>query len=126
MAILLSEPTATRLERALRASRGAVISEATLVELSLVASARLGIRGAQEARAILDAANVVSVPVDPLISAAAIAAWTRFGRGNHPAKLNFGDCFSYATAAHYEVPLLCVGADFSQTDLVLVDVLVAN
>ncbi len=48
---------------------------------------------------------------------AAIRAWRRFGKGRHPAALNFGDCFSYALAATHGVPLLCVGNDFKQTDL---------
>jgi ribonuclease VapC len=44
-------------------------------------------------------------------------AWRRYGKGNHPAKLNFGDCISYATAQLASEPLLFVGNDFTQTDI---------
>jgi ribonuclease VapC len=46
-------------------------------------------------------------------------AYTRFGRGRHKAALNFGDCLAYAVAKIADQPLLCVGGDFSKTDLVL-------
>ena len=49
---------------------------------------------------------------------AAVEAWGRFGRGNHPARLNFGDCISYATSFVASEPLLFVGDDFAQTDVV--------
>jgi len=122
LAILLGEEPARRLADALRASRGPVVSAAILAELTIVAEARLGDGGADAARAVLDAGDVVSVPVDAVIAGSALDAWRRFGKGNHPAGLNFGDCFSYATAAHYDVPLLCVGGDFHRTDLRLIDV----
>jgi ribonuclease VapC len=47
----------------------------------------------------------------------AIDAFSRYGKGRHPAKLNFGDCFSYAGAKMAGVPLLYVGGDFALTDL---------
>ncbi len=47
----------------------------------------------------------------------AFAAWVRFGKGRHPAALNFGDCFSYALAKLRDEPLLFKGDDFSKTDL---------
>ena len=50
---------------------------------------------------------------------AAVDAWLRFGKGRHPARLNFGDCLSYATARLAGEPLLCVGEDFPKTDLEL-------
>ena len=121
-AILLGEEPARRLADVLRSARGAVVSAATVAELTIVAEARVGVGGAHAARAVLDAGDVVLVPVDSAIAEAALDAWRRFGKGNHPAGLNFGDCFSYATATHYDVPLLCVGEDFSRTDLRLIDV----
>lgn len=126
LAILLGEEPARRLAETLRAARGPVVSAATVTELSIVAEARVGPGGAQAALAVLDAGNVVPVPVDSVIAAAALDAWRRFGKGNHPAGLNFGDCFSYASAAHFDVPLLCVGEDFSRTDLRLIDVTEAD
>lgn len=44
-------------------------------------------------------------------------AWYRYGKGNHPARLNFGDCIAYATAKIASTPLLFVGDDFAQTDV---------
>lgn len=49
----------------------------------------------------------------------ALTAYERFGKGRHPASLDFGDCMSYATASVARKPLLCVGSDFSRTDMVL-------
>ena len=54
--------------------------------------------------------------------AAAVEAWLRFGKGRHPAQLNFGDCMSYAIAKVADQPLLCVGEDFIKTDLELVNI----
>jgi len=48
---------------------------------------------------------------------AAFDAWERYGRSNHPAALDFGDCVSYATAKLAGEPLLCVGGDFTLTDI---------
>ena len=50
-------------------------------------------------------------------AALARIAWRQYGKGKHPAKLNFGDCCSYATAKHLNFPLLFKGNDFSQTDI---------
>lgn len=58
------------------------------------------------------------VPCDELMAKTAYEAWLRFGKGRHPASLNFGDCFSYALAKLRGEPLLFKGDDFSKTDLV--------
>jgi ribonuclease VapC len=50
-----------------------------------------------------------------------VQAFLRFGKGRHPAALNFGDCITYATARLAGEPLLCLGEDFAKTDLELVD-----
>jgi len=122
LSLLLDETMADGVERALRAAAAPIISAASAVELGIVTTARFGPTGADAAQAVLDAAGVIAMPVDQLISRAALDAWRRFGKGNHPAGLNFGDCFAYATAQHFEVPLLCFGNDFAQTDAMLVDV----
>jgi ribonuclease VapC len=57
------------------------------------------------------------IPITEEIGKAAIAASTEFGKGRHPARLNMGDCFSYACAKVLRVPLLCKGDDFRQTDI---------
>ena len=61
--------------------------------------------------------NIQVLPVVPEISALAVEAFDRYGKGRHPADLNFGDCFSYACARHYRVPLLFKGGDFVHTDI---------
>lgn len=62
-------------------------------------------------------AEVDVLSIGPAEAAAALDAFDRYGRGRHPAKLNMGDCFSYACARLRGMPLLYVGNDFSQTDL---------
>jgi ribonuclease VapC len=122
IAVTLDERSAGEVRNALAAAAGPVISAATLVETSIVAAARLGPSGPVATRTLLDAARVVTMPVDEHQAELAAGAWQRFGRGRHRARLNYGDCFSYALAAHLDVPLLCIGDDFRHTDLQLVDV----
>ncbi len=61
--------------------------------------------------------SVEIVPIPPEASDLAIDAHARYGKGRHPAALNFGDCFAYACARHYDVPLLYKGDDFTATDI---------
>lgn len=61
--------------------------------------------------------NIRVLPITAEIGVLAIEASKRYGRGRHPASLNFGDCFAYACARHHGVPLLFKGEDFSQTDV---------
>lgn len=56
-------------------------------------------------------------PLDRDEAEAAVAAWRRFGRGGHAARLNYGDCFTYALAERTGYPILCVGNDFAQRNL---------
>ena len=64
-------------------------------------------------------ASIVVVPFGDAHYSTAVDAWLRFGKGRHPASLNFGDCLSYAMAKVAERPLLCTGDDFVKTDLEL-------
>lgn len=57
------------------------------------------------------------VPVDADLVNVATQAWLTYGKGRHPAALNFADCFSYALAKRADEPLLFIGKDFSQTDI---------
>lgn len=57
------------------------------------------------------------VPVPSETAALALEAFDRYGKGRHPASLNFGDCFAYACARHYRQPLLYKGGDFALTDI---------
>ncbi len=121
MSMVLGEPSSRRVHEALLQSEGPVISAATVAELMMVAVGRRGPSAAEVAQAILDLANVVTIPVDDQTASVVHDAWTRFGKGRHPAALNYGDCFSYAVARQFGVPLLCIGNDFVRTDLQVVD-----
>lgn len=74
-----------------------------------------------EAEAALDEFAVIfqiqTIPITAEIGRLAVDAFARFGRGNHPARLNMGDCFAYACARSLGVPLLFKGDDFSRTDI---------
>jgi ribonuclease VapC len=94
-----------------------VISTATLVEANIVVEARQGIEAANDLRVLLDRLGVNIVPVDVEQAYGALTAWRRFGKGRHPAGLNFGDCFSYALAKETRGALLFKGRDFGQTDV---------
>lgn len=83
----------------------------------MLISARLGAAGVQALGELLDAAEVLVAPADAELVQTAFAAWQRFGRGQHPAGLNFGDCFAYALAMRRGDALLFTGMDFSQTDV---------
>lgn len=93
------------------------MSAATVVELGLVMLARFGEAGEREADLLLHRLGAQVVPVTADHVELARSAYRRFGKGRHPAGLNFGDCFSYALAVGLEVPLLFTGADFARTDL---------
>ncbi len=62
-------------------------------------------------------ASIQAVAVSPEAADGAIKAFDRFGKGRHPAGLNFGDCFTYACARSYRMPLLFRGIDFARTDI---------
>lgn len=117
-AVVFGEPDAEVMAAAmLRAAGDLMISAATLVEAHIVAEARQGLEAGADLKALLDHFGVRTVPVDDDQAQAAVAAWRRFGKGRHPASLNFGDCFSYALAKMSAAPLLFKGDDFTQTDI---------
>jgi ribonuclease VapC len=115
MAILLREPEGETCSRALANARRVVISAGTVAEALIVAGRRSNI--AAEMLSLFDLFDweIVSVTAD---SARRVAeAYARWGKGVHPAGLNFGDCFAYEVARTHDCPLLFVGNDFSQTDV---------
>jgi ribonuclease VapC len=119
VAIHLKEPGHELLAARIDAAEIVVVGVPTLLETIMVLTGRLG----QDARPIILAflrrlqAEVVPFNEDHLD--AAITAFIRFGRGRHPAALNFGDCMSYAIASVAGMQLLFTGNDFSQTDVIL-------
>jgi ribonuclease VapC len=116
MAVLLGEPQRAAMESLLD-SEPCRMSSATRVELAIVAEGRAGAEGARIADEFLERFDVDVRPVDARIARIAINGWRRFGKGRHPAGLNFGDCFAYALAIELNEPLLFVGDDFSKTDI---------
>ena len=96
------------------------MSAATHVEASIVVTARQGSEADDDLTKLLSLLEIDVTPVDRDQARAAIAAWRRFGKGHHPAALNFGDCFTYGLAAALGEPILCIGNDFVQTDAAIV------
>jgi ribonuclease VapC len=117
IAILLGEPSSRQLIAVLDAATTRKISAASVVEASLVLLARHGEAGDVQLDRLVQKLGAEIVPVDTEQVTAARDAALRFGRGRHPAALNFGDCFSYALAVVSAEPLLFVGDDFAKTDI---------
>ena len=117
LAILFHEPDAERFARAIATASSRRMSVAALVETTIVLESRSGATAGYELDAFLQEAGIELEPVTAEQAQAARRAWRRFGKGNHPAGLNFGDCFSYALAEATREPLLYKGGDFELTDI---------
>jgi ribonuclease VapC len=117
VAIALNEPEAPSFEQRIADDPVRLISAATVLEAAMVIEARLGEPGGSELDLWLHKAGIEIVAVEPEHADQARRAWRRYGKGRHPAGLNFGDCFSYALAALTGEALLYKGDDFSQTDI---------
>ena len=117
VAILLREPDARHYARAIQTTSPCRMSVANVLEASIVAESRGGAAAAHALDTLLAEGGIEPVPVTTEQLAAARRAWRRFGKGNHPAGLNFGDCFAYALAETTGEPLLFKGADFALTDV---------
>ncbi|MBA3811775.1 MAG: type II toxin-antitoxin system VapC family toxin [Caulobacteraceae bacterium] len=117
MAILGREPEEREFRNAIKTAANRLLSAATRVEVGLVALSRRGEPGLDQMRALLEGLKLEVVALSDEQAKLAIDAFRRFGKGRHPAGLNFGDCFSYALAKATGEPLLFKGDDFSQTDI---------
>ena len=93
------------------------IGTPSLAETGMVLSARLGVGAKSLLARLLQEFGIAEVPFGEAHWREAVDAYERFGRGRHPAKLNFGDCLSYATAKLAGQPLLFLGEDFKKTDI---------
>lgn len=120
IAVLLREPGHERLLDGMARAHRAGIGAPTVAETGIVLTARLGVSGRTLLSRLLEEAELVVVPFGEPHWQAAVQAFARYGKGRHAAALNFGDCMTYATAELAGEPLLCVGEDFAETDLVLV------
>ena len=117
MAILRREPEERDFRNAIKLASSRLLSSPTRVEIGIVALGRAGEAGLEQAQALLENLKLETVPLSADHARLAIDAFRRFGKGRHPAGLNFGDCFSYALAKATGEPLLFKGKDFSQTDI---------
>jgi|SRR6516164_1831241 len=114
IAIVLREAEADRCKAALEEEPDLLISAGTLAEALIVAARRNLV---EEMNRLIDGLGFDIVSVTPASARRIAAAYARWGRGTHPAGLNFGDCFSYEVAKEHSCPLLYVGEDFAKTDL---------
>ncbi len=119
LAIVFREPERDDFLRKIGAASTVGVGSPTLVETAIVLAARLGEQGIRFLSLMVERAGIVVVSFEQPHTQLAIEAWQRFGRGRHPAGLNFGDCLAYATARLAGRPLLCKGDDFSKTDIAL-------
>jgi ribonuclease VapC len=117
ISILVEEPDSEQLLEKLGGTEAIGVGAPTLVETAIVLSSRLGPRSRDILDNFLQELEASIVPFSEAHWRVAAEAHQRFGKGRHPAALNFGDCLSYAAAALASQPLLCLGNDFSQTDL---------
>ena len=120
LAVIGKEPGYERIVHELAASPGTWIGAPTRLESGIVLTARFGPRGKTALARFLQENSIQTVAFDDAHASVALDAYSRFGKGRHPAALNFGDCCAYAVASVASEPLLCVGDDFVKTDLVLV------
>jgi len=117
MAIFLHEPQRDAFLDAIERAEMRRISAASVLETGMSLETRLGEDAGREFDLFLIRSQIEIVPVDAEQVEVARAAWRTFGKGRHPAALNFGDCFAYALAKTLGEPLLAKGRDFAQTDI---------
>ena len=117
LAVLFDEPDAERYVRALAGASRCRMSAVSFLEAAIVLESRAGAAAGPNLDLLLERAPIELEPVTLEHAQAARRAWRRFGRGNHRAALNFGDCFAYALAEATREPLLFKGQDFALTDI---------
>lgn len=117
VAVIRDEPDRRRLVEAMANVAEVGVGTPTLTEASIVLVRRYGLAGRATLARFLEENEVVTIPFGDHHWSAAAEAYIRYGKGRHPASLNYGDCMTYATARVAEMPLLFTGDDFAQTDL---------
>jgi ribonuclease VapC len=116
MSIMLRQPTRAWLLERLSRVVEPLLAAPTALEFGMVLEARIPGSQGMAARAVRDGRFTV-VDFTAELADRGLHAWRRFGKGRHPAALNFGDCCTYALAEQTGLPILCVGNDFARTDL---------
>ena len=117
IAVLFNEPDAPIYAATIANAASCRISAANYVETAVVVESQSPIAGARQFDTFMRRAGITVEPVTEEQALLARQAYADFGKGRHPAGLNFGDCFSYALAKAYREPLLFKGEDFSRTDI---------
>ena len=117
LAVLFRESDAECYERAMVEAPHCRMSAVSFLEVAMVLESRGGAAAGHELDVFIREAAIDLEPVTSVHAQAARRAWRRFGKGNHPAGLNFGDCFAYALAEATKEPLLFKGRDFALTDV---------
>ena len=116
-AIFFGEPELELYTQVIHDAEHCRISAANFVELSMVVEGQIGPEAGRQCDTFFRRAEIVIEPVTVEQAHLARQAFLDFGKGRHPAKLNFGDCFAYALAKATGEPLLFKGGDFSKTDV---------
>ena len=117
VAILFGEPEALAFTKAVADESRKLISAFNLLETGIVVEARKGEAGGRELDLLMHRAQIEIVGMNADQAELARTAWRKYGKGNHSAGLNIGDCCAYALAKYSGEPLLYKGNDFSQTDI---------
>ena len=117
IAVIMTEPGSEAILAKIRAAALAGIGAPTVVETAMVLWRRLDGDPMPLLTELLGEMDVEVIPFSEKHSRVALDAFMRFGKGRHPAALNFGDCLTYAVASIADQPVLYAGSDFAQTDL---------
>ena len=117
LAILFEEPESPTIRQAIEDDPIRLMSSGSFLETSIVIEARFGEHGGRELDLLLHTAQIEVVSVDRDQAEVAREGYRRYGKGRHPAGLNFGDCFAYALSRCTGEKLLFKGDDFSRTDV---------
>ena len=117
MAIIYAEPEELIFIELINESPDCLLSSPGYVEASIVLGTKHDQQGVENLNLLIAALSITIVPFTVEQAQLASAAFLRFGKGRHPAKLNMGDCFSYALAKSTNQPLLFKGNDFIHTDI---------
>ena len=117
IAILFGEPEALCFTRSIADTSRRLINAFNALETGIVVEALKGEAGGREFDLLIHRAQIEIVAMNADQTELARTAWRKYGKGNHPAGLNIGDCCAYALAKYSGEPLLFKGNDFSQTDI---------
>ncbi|MCK4513812.1 MAG: type II toxin-antitoxin system VapC family toxin [Spirochaetaceae bacterium] len=121
LAILEDEPERHHFNTLMAHASVRRMSAASYVEAGIVVTARHGRAGLHDLMVLIARATIEISPFDQAQANIALDAYVSYGKGIHPAGLNYGDCFSYALSRVSGEPLLYKGSDFAQTDIVPAD-----